>query len=220
MNDQKICFIMCSNHTLYEQECLYYIHRLKIPDNYEIETVIIHAAESMTSGYNEAMKKTDAKYKVYLHQDVFIVYQDFITAILRIFQDSEIGMIGMVGSMNFDQYAVMWKGKRVGMLHSNSIFLADSYLFGKIEDEYAEVDAIDGLIMVTQYDLPWRSDIFKKWDFYDASQSREFILKGYKIVVPHTDFPWCIHDDGILNMRNYYNERQLYLQNYQDRRGN
>ena len=36
----------------------------------------------MTSGYNNAMKKTDAKYKVYLHQDVFILNHNFLMDIL------------------------------------------------------------------------------------------------------------------------------------------
>ena len=49
---------------------------------------------------------------------------------------------------------------------------------------YIDVEAIDGLIMITQYDIPWREDLFQKWDFYDVSQSMEFIRHGYKVAVP------------------------------------
>ena len=42
-----------------------------------------------------------------------------------------------------------------------------------------EVKGIGGLIMITQYDIPWRDDIFDGWHFYDASQSIEFIRKGF-----------------------------------------
>jgi len=214
MNEKKFCFIMCTNHAIYEEECLYYIHKLNIPNGYEIEFIAIKGAESMTSGYNQAMVKTDAKYKIYLHQDVFIINSNFLFDIIDIFKDPAIGMIGMVGNLEFQQYAVMWEGKRVGMLHSNSIFHADSYLFGEVFEEHVEVEVIDGFMMITQYDLPWREDIFKKWDFYDASQSMEFRLKGHKVVVPKTERPWCIHDDGILNMKNYFDERIKYLKEY------
>lgn len=214
MNDKKICFILCVNHELYEKECISYIKKLYVPEGYEVEILPIKGAESMTAGYNRAMKSSDAKYKVYLHQDVFIVYPEFIEKILELFQEKQIGIIGMVGSLEIEKSAVMWYGKRVGMLYSNSVYFADSYLFGRVQGKYQEVEAVDGLLMATQYDIPWREDIFKGWDFYDASQSVEFRRRGYKVVVPSTEKPWCIHDDGILDLSNYYHEREIFLREY------
>uniref|UniRef100_N2AZZ7 Streptomycin biosynthesis protein StrF domain-containing protein n=1 Tax=Eubacterium plexicaudatum ASF492 TaxID=1235802 RepID=N2AZZ7_9FIRM len=214
--DRKICFIMCTNDALYEKECVYYIKRLYVPQGYEVEVLSVKEARSMTEGYNQAMRQSDAKYKVYLHQDVFIIYEQFLTELLSIFQDAEIGMIGIVGSLNIEQSAVMWYSDRVGMLHANSVYKADSYLFGEVCGTYQEVSAVDGLLMATQYDIPWRDDLFKNWDFYDLSQSMEFRKKGYKVVVPFTEKPWCIHDDGILNLGNYYKERNVYLKEYGD----
>lgn len=214
MNENKICFILCSNHELYENECLYYIKRLHIPDGFEIDIKIVKGAVSMTSGYNQAMKESDAKYKVYLHQDVFIVNQNFIPDILTLFRQKEIGMIGMVGNTEVSESAVMWYGKRVGMLHSNSVYFADSYLFGEVKEAYQPVEAVDGLLMATQYDIPWREDLFSGWDFYDMSQSFEFRKRGYSVVVPKTEKPWCVHDDGILNLGKYYQQRKIFLKEY------
>lgn len=214
MNANKICFIMCSNNELYEKECLYYIKRLYIPAGFEIDIKVVKGAASMTAGYNQAMKESDAKYKVYLHQDVLIVNQNFITDILTLFQRDEIGMIGIVGNTEVRESAVMWYGKRVGMLHSNSVYFADSYLFGEVEKAYQPVEAVDGLLMVTQYDIPWREELFRGWDFYDMSQSFEFRRKGYCVVVPKTEKPWCVHDDGILNLSSYYQQREIFLREY------
>lgn len=214
MNENKICFILCSNHELYENECLYYIKRLHIPDGFEIDIKIVKGAVSMTSGYNQAMKESDAKYKVYLHQDVFIVNQNFIPDILTLFRQKEIGMIGMVGNTEVSESAVMWYGKRVGMLHSNSVYFADSYLFGEVKEAYQPVEAVDGLLMATQYDILWREDLFSGWDFYDMSQSFEFRKRGYSVVVPKTEKPWCVHDDGILNLGKYYQQRKIFLKEY------
>lgn len=214
MNERKICFILCTNNELYERECISYIEELHVPEGYEREIVPVKGAKSMTSGYNQAMKESDAKYKVYLHQDVFIVYPGFIEEILGLFQEKEIGMIGMVGSLEAEKTGVMWYGKRVGMIHSNSVYFADSYLFGKVEGKYQEVGAVDGLLIATQYDLDWREELFQGWDFYDMSQSMEFRKNGYKVVVPAMERPWCIHDDGILNLSNYYSEREIFLKEY------
>lgn len=214
MNAQKICFIMCTNHQLYKEECISYLERLELPDGFEREILPIEGACSMASGYNQAMSQSDAKFKVYLHQDVFVVYRNFIPEIIRLFENPEIGMIGMVGNLQVEQTAVMWHGTRVGMLHSNSVYFADSYLFGKVVGEYQRVQAVDGLLMATQYDIPWREDLFRGWDFYDISQSMEFRRKGYQVIVPHTDTPWCIHDDGFLNLGRYYEEREVFLKEY------
>lgn len=214
LNSHKIAFIMCTNNKLYRDECISYIDRLELPSGFIREIFPIEGAVSMVSGYNQAMNQSDAKYKVYLHQDVFILYPQFIKDIVKLFENPKIGMIGMVGNLEIERTAVMWYGDRVGMLHSNSVYFADSYLFGKVEEPYRKVQAIDGLLMATQYDILWREDLFRKWDFYDISQSMEFRKRGYQVVVPYTEKPWCIHDDGILNLNSYYGEREIFLKEY------
>ena len=82
----------------YYEECVHYIRNLKIPEGYELETVYIQEADSMAQGYNAGMKSSDAKYKVYLHQDVFIRNRNFITDMLNLFScDERIGMMGVIG---------------------------------------------------------------------------------------------------------------------------
>ena len=77
------------------------------------------------------------------------------------------------------------------------------------------MDAVDGLLMATSYDIPWRTDLLEGWDFYDVSQSFEFRKKGYKIVVPVQKCPWCLHDDGvILNLWNYDKNRRICMKEY------
>ena len=82
-NEKKICFIICTNDDRKLQECLLYIELLTIPDGYEIEVITIKDAGSMAKGYNEAMNSSDARYKVYLHQDVFITETSFMEKIIH-----------------------------------------------------------------------------------------------------------------------------------------
>lgn len=214
MNERKICFIACVNNDKYEREMLTYINHLEVPEGYEVEYLSIRDAKSMTSGYNEGMRSSDAKYKVYLHQDVFIINRNFIGDILAIFEDEGIGMLGMVGSPAMPENAIMWNAPRVGRLYFSTIYNSGESVFQCIEGKYCEVQAVDGLLIATQYDLPWREDLFRNWDFYDVSQSREFIQKGYKVVVPNQESAWCIHDDGFYNLKNYYASRRIFRENY------
>ena len=218
MNEKEICFIICTNNLLYAEECMYYIRHLNVPAGYSIEILTVEDAHSMTSGYNEAMRCSHAKYKVYLHHDTFIVYRDFLSACIDIFQkDPQIGMIGNIGVHKMPASGVMWDADRYGMLYEQHIY-ETQLLMNRIESiteqNYLEVEAIDGFIMVTQYDIPWREDLFDKWDFYDASQSMEFIRHGYKVIVPKMEQPWCVHDCGFISLGNYEGEREKFVQEY------
>ncbi len=214
MNDRKICFIMCVNNENYVEEQIQYLEHLQIPEGYEKDVLMVRGAESMTAGYNEAMRASDAKYKVYLHQDTFIVNKNFIADLLEIFQEEEIGMVGMVGTPHLPENAIMWNDFRYGKLYCSMIYQAGASVIGEMTEKYEEVEAIDGFLMATQYDVEWREDLFQKWDFYDVSQSFEFRRKGFKVVVPNAEEPWCIHDDGFFNLKNYYVERKKFLKEY------
>ena len=87
--------------------------------------------------------------------------------------------------------------------------------FNETANHYELVQAVDGLIMITQYDIPWREDIFNGWHFFDVSQSIEFLKKGYQVAVPKQKDPWCIHDCEITTLKNEYEEyRNIFLDQY------
>ena len=216
VDEHKICFIICANKEYFLEECLFYINRLDVPEGYSVEVISITDAVSMTSGYNEGMQASNARYKVYLHQDVFIVYKGFLRAVLDIFaSDETIGMIGMVGAPQMSPDGVMWNGFREGQLYGkNPEQMSYQEYAYRPEDGLHEVEAIDGLLMVTRQDVPWREDLFDGWDFYDVSQSFEFRKRGYRVVVPEQKNPWCDHNDGILNLRHYDKYRKICMSEY------
>ena len=187
-----------------------------MPDGIQLNVLTVEEAKSLTSAYNEAMQCSRAKYKVYLHHDTFIINRDFISDCLRIFRtDPQIGMIGNVGVKKMPSTGVMWDADRFGMLYEQHIYETEllSNMFSE-KLSYMEVDAIDGFLMVTQYDIPWREDLFCKWDFYDCSQSMEFRRKGYRVVVPWMNEPWCVHDCGFINLQNYDGEKEKFIAEY------
>ncbi len=221
MDNKKFCFISCVNNKQYYNECLYYISKLNIPEGYTVEMLSIEDATSMTSGYNKAMKMTDAKYKIYLHQDTFILDENFLYVILGIFKDSSVGMIGAVGSKTISTEGYWWNtGNIYGNYYDNvQLEMKKTKSLEEKEQEYIELKAIDGFIMITQYDIPWREDIFDNWHYYDYSQSIEFLKSGYKVVTPNIDKTWVMHDCGLVNldlMDDYYKYNKIYVKEYKD----
>ena len=109
MNENKFCFILCTNNEILLSESIHYISHLIIPDGYTTELLTVTDAKSMTLGYNEAMSASDAKYKIYMHQDVFILNRYFLSDVLSIFEsDASIGLIGMTGYTSVSADGIMW----------------------------------------------------------------------------------------------------------------
>lgn len=217
MNEQKICFITCVNDEAVYQESLLYINNLILPAGFEVEIIAARNAAYITKAYNEAMQSSDAKYKVYLHQDVFIINKSFIIDVMNILnQNKNIGMIGMAGAEKLPANACWWNAKnRYGTVYDNHKGYIDRDKFDEFTHEFIDVEAVDGILMITQYDVPWREDIFTGWHFYDISQSIEFAKKGYQIVVPNQIEPWCIHDCGITPIGQPYEKyRNVFLDAY------
>ncbi|SHJ04478.1 glycosyltransferase [Propionispora hippei] len=209
----KLCFITCEND---DPICLSHIRDLEIPDGYEIEILSVKGSVSRANAYNQAIGESDAKYKIYLHENVVIINKNFIRDILQVFEDSVVGLIGVAGSTQVPANGIWWEANcTYGKVFDSHRGYMELVAFQNVENEYQEVQCIDGLIMITQYDLPWREDLFNGWHFYDCSQSMEFIKAGYKVVVPRQQQPWCIHDCGIIGLTNgYHDYRRVFVDTY------
>lgn len=218
IDDTKIAFVICTNQQTYLEECIKYIHNLIVPQGYSIEIIPVEHATSMTQGYNLGMQKTNAKYKVYLHQDVFILNRNFLSDSLQILTNqTKIGMIGMVGTKRLPDNACMWTTPmRTGALRSCVLNTVDDYFDLPVSQTkgFAPVQAVDGLLIMTQYDIPWREDLNLGWDFYDISQSLEYTRQGYHIAVPYQSSPWVLHDNGFLHLEGYHTARKKFLTEY------
>jgi hypothetical protein len=218
MDMHKICFITCVTDEIYYKESLLYLQQLKLPSGMRAEFIAVRGAKSMTSGYNKAMGQSNAKYKIYLHQDVFLTNKNYVKSIEKLFRaDKSIGLIGIAGCKKLPDSGVWWQAiKKYGQVcHSyepESIRLTN---YGSASQPYCMVQAVDGLLMATQYDIPWRDDLFMDWHFYDIAQSMEFQRQAYRVIVPHQTEPWCVHATGRKELGGTYQQyRQVFLCEY------
>ncbi|MCR4895662.1 MAG: glycosyltransferase family protein [Lachnospiraceae bacterium] len=214
----KIAFIICHNNEQYLEECIFYLSKLHIPEGMETENICISEAKSMAAGYNEGMKASDAKYKVYLHQDVFITDTEFLVSISKVFQsDPKIGLLGVYGGSKIPENGSCYDKWDIGWIRASNgnreVELRKEYS-GPNGKGYYEAEAIDGMLMATSVDLFWREDLFDGFDYYDVSQSVEFLRSGYRVVVPAFDAPPCIHDCGYSKLVEYDRYRKIFCEAY------
>ena len=222
MNEKKICFIICTNDKAKYNKCLQHINRIKVPLNYTKEILPIVDAKSMASGYNLAMRKSDAKYKIYLHQDVYVINTNILFDALKLFKRySKLGIIGIAGAKLLPTNCVWGAGaQQYGRVYhyleeNNEIWLSNYGKNTKIQGDYESVEAVDGLLMITQYDITWREDIFDGWHYYDLSQCLEFIKAGYEVGIPNASNVWCIHN-AHNNLTGYKEAQKNFINEYKD----
>lgn len=182
-----VSFISCVNNMDLYSECVKKINDLNYKKDL-VEIITIKNASSMADGYNRGMRKASGKYKIYLHQDTYIENKNFIKDMVAIFEKyPSIGLIGMIGTDKM-HFSGMWtNGDVYGEVLENSLSSINEILPFPSKDfngDIKYVQVVDGLLLATQYDLRWRSDLFSAWDFYDASQCIEFLRKGYRVCVP------------------------------------
>ncbi|WP_074011064.1 glycosyltransferase family protein [Numidum massiliense] len=216
MNERKFLFVTCVNDEAMYARCLKHLDQLTVPDGYALERLPIRRAASMAAGYNAALAN-DAKYKIYLHQDVFVLRPSFLHDLLTLFQGNEaLGLLGMVGCKQLPPNGMWWAGndlfgKVIG-------YQRDTYYhhkFREVRGSWESVAAVDGLLMATQYDVPWRDDIFTGFHFYDVSQAQEFINRGFAVGVPQQRDPWCLHYHKNHQLDHVYHQyRQLFIEHY------
>jgi len=216
VNDKKIAFIICTNNEMWYNECVLYLSRLELPDGFDADVLQITDAKSMAAGYNEGMHASDAKYKIYLHQDVFIIRTDFIKRVITTFQEHpEVGIMGVMGTDKIVQDGSYWNH-----WDSGKVYALDAMQPFKIYGPHTydrgitSAKAVDGMILMTQFDVEWREDIFTGWDFYDVSQCFEFTRKGYEVAVFHEAEISIMHDCGYSKLANYNNCKEKFCEEY------
>jgi len=195
-NPDKICFITCVNDEDWYSECLLYLQHLEMPEGMQAEYLPIRGAKSMCAGYNEGLRRSDAKYKVYLHQDTLVVNKQLVRDLKALFADESIGAVGVIGCRNLPRSGIWWDGMRTygRVLHACEPESVVDSVGMQPEGAYMEVEAVDGLFIAMQYDIPWREELFTGWHLYDTSICKEVQRSGKRVVVPNqTEEFWCIH---------------------------
>lgn len=212
MDAHRFAFITSvSDENLYT-ECLRHLEALEIPPGCTVEKIKVTGATSLVEAYNGAMRQSKAKYKIYVHQDVFILNRHLLADLLHLFTTyPRIGLMGVIGSTRLPKsgiwfqdglhcYGKVWEYRRGGGLHHllgwwNPRNARRKRLtrYWPVRGEYVSAVGVDGLILMTQYDVPWRTDLYGGFIYYEGPHCLEFIKRGHLVAIPRQEEPWCLH---------------------------
>ena len=190
MNDRKIAVIaQCDPSGV--SAIRPYIDALDIPNGYEAELIEVRPDGNVAETYQRAMEASDAKYKIYLAPGSILIRLNFFEEMLRLFEtDSSVGIIGLVGT---PQLSTTGELARSPFIKGKVLYTDDTSFHGEpIEGEMEDVMAVSGYLIATQYDIPWRSDLFHEDSFWVEAQCIEFRRHGYRTVVPWQEEAWLI----------------------------
>lgn len=214
--EKKVAFILCVNDDNEYAECRHYIDRLIVPKGYVTDIIAVYEAPSMAAGYNAAMQQSmDAEYRIYLHQDVFIINRNFIVDMLAVFAHDEwIGLMGCIGVSRLKEHEMAVTAWDAGAILHNCT--PGRLMFAGTQKLCTDVEAVDGLLIATRGNIPWREDLFDGWDFYDLSACMEYHRAGYRCVVPRQNEPWCYHDNSYSRIGRYFEYSAAFAREYKD----
>ena len=189
MNDRKIAVIaQCDPNGV--AAIRPYIDALDIPNGYEAELIEVRSDGNIADAYQRAMEASDAKYKIYLAPGSILLRLNFFEEMLRVFEKPAIGIMGIVGTAQLSTSGELGASP---MLKGRLLYTDDTAFHGAaVEGATEEVMAVSADFIATQYDIPWRSDLFHSNCFFAEAQCIEFRRKGYRTVVPQQDAPWLL----------------------------
>ena len=214
VNPLKFAFIICVNDEEEFSEAALYLQHLHIPYGMEAEIIPVRGANSVCQGYEQGRNLTDARYKVYLHQDVLVVHKNLLEELWYMFQDPQVGVVGLAGCERLPDSGIWWDGSGIHNIVAHAV---GDRLIGVAGGPVpcCEVQAADGVLLATQYDIPWRADLFTGWHFYDLSLCQEYRRQGYKVMLAEQSEHWIIHQTKHTQVDDaFYVQQDIFLQHY------
>jgi hypothetical protein len=217
-----LAFLCCATDDAKLERLRGSIEALERPAGFDVELFVERGATSLTSAYNRLLRAAGAwRYKAYVHQDVVILNRRLVHDVLRLFRHPRIALIGAAGCRYLPESCVWWDGSgvlgRVVEYRDGTERLLE---LEQPEGEYQAVEAVDGLCLITQHDLPWDEGI-EGFHFYDVAQATRFVLAGFDVVVPRQPEPWFAHEETARDeatWQAYYAARDVFRSRYGEAR--
>ena len=198
------------------------IDALERPPGFEVGVFERRGATGLAEAYNGLLTEAGGwRYKAYVHQDVVIRNIDLIADVRRIFRRRSIALIGAAGCRYLPESCLWWDGSGVfGRVVHLTARGEETLELEQPAGEAEVVEAVDGLCMISQRDLPWDETI-GGFHFYDVAQSMRYVLAGYDVVVPRQEEPWFAHDEtprAVPESPAYRESRDAFRSRYWTRR--
>lgn len=184
-----IAVIIHSKDKAATELCLSAVQEENLPDNYDIEAVVLHGNSSRGRVYSEGQRSTRVDYRIFLDENAILTDNNIIAKIIRAFNDDEkIGIVSTSGAKVLLSDGVARSSpKRLGSVYNAIDGIAENWL--QPEGDWEECLVADGYFIASRIDIPWRADLFDDEDFLAASACIEAKRLGYKTCIIRQEIP-------------------------------
>lgn len=145
---------------------------------------------NISQAYNEGVRRAKYEYLCFIHEDILFRTDNWGELIINEFQDSEVGMLGVLGGHYFDHSTMYWFSSGLICGQNLQHFPNKKNKLRKYDD-YPElgydVIAADGMFlamkksMFTNKIVVWDETTFSGFHFYDMDMSMQINQIGLKI---------------------------------------
>ena len=215
--EKRIAVLLHKSRERRYEICMESLRNMNWPDGYEAELFVITQDRPYAVQVNEIMTAADAKYKIYINDDLCLVHPQMIEEMLNLFQDDSIGMIGILGSTSLPvSGSVMDSPYKSGAVYIPSEKDLSELRFHETS-EAADVRFLLPSLFATQRDVPW-DEAYEKQYYAVLAYCRGMEESGVRIVVPHPQEIWCTYQEKSIafdaneaDWKTYFSRHHPYL---------
>lgn len=211
-NEKKIAFLVRKSDEVRCAAALESLQALRLPTGYEAELFTLAAEEPYAAQANKALTLSDAKFKIYLNDDIRLAEPDVLGELLQIFEDESIGMVGFLGSASLPASGNLMESPYVwGAAYVPSEEGRRDLRFGRgTVGECRTVRFLAPSFFATQRDLAWDT-CYQRQYYALLAHCRRFEREGDRIVVPLAKEPWCAYQERAISFDADESERRKFF---------
>ena len=212
--EKKVAFFVHKSDEALYSTCLESLQALHLPAGYEAELFTLTAGKPYAVQANKALALSDAKYKIYINDDMCLVQPRFFGELLAIFKDAAVGMVGAWGSQSLPVDGnVLSSAYKRGAFYVPAEDGFSEQRFGDATGKAADVRCILPSFFATQWDIAW-DESYEKQYYAVLAHCRAFEEEGRRIVVPLPKNIWCAYQVKDISFDGSEADRKKFFTRY------
>ena len=212
--EKKVAFFVRKSDEALYRTCLESLQALHLPAGYEAELFTLAVGKPYAVQANKALALSDAKYKIYINDDMCLVQPRFFGELLAIFKNAAVGMVGAGGSQSLpvDGNVLSSVYKR-GVVYVPAEDGFSELRFGDATGKAADVRCILPSFFATQWDIFW-DESYEKQYYAVLAHCCAFEEEGRRIVVPLPKNIWCAYQVKDISFDGSEADRKKFFTRY------
>lgn len=165
---------------------------------------------SIFQAYEQGVLRSNGDVLCFIHEDILFRSQDWGAKIVQSLQNTEIGLVGVLGGKYIDECSTSWMSSSfyAGQIEQMDLNGISTYYNHNSNEKTTEVTCVDGVLLACRAEMfqsktiAWDTTTYKGFHFYDMDISMQVLAAGLKILtIPEVLI--CHKSSGVYNKSFY-----------------